>query len=64
MVTNQKVLSNRASGKSRLYGVRSIMTAVSIASQKGGALLSSLKVLALYNAERRGVAANQPLGTS
>jgi hypothetical protein len=53
MVTNQKVLSNRASDKSRLFGVGSIMTAVSIALQKGGTLHTYQKVLALYNAERR-----------
>jgi hypothetical protein len=44
MVTNQKVLSNRASGKSRVSRVGSIMTALSIALQKGGTrtLLSSI----------------------
>jgi hypothetical protein len=55
MVTNQKVLSNRASdkSKSRVCGKGSIVTAVRIAFQKGGGRLPSEQGLALYNAERR-----------
>ena len=48
MVTNQKVLSNRASDKSR---VSRIVIAVSRAFQKGGGRLPSEQVLALYIAE-------------
>ena len=48
MVTNQKVLSNRASDKSRVCGKGSIVTAVSIAFQKGGTLYTYQKILALY----------------
>ena len=48
MATNQKVLSNRASDKSRVSGVGSIVTAVSIAFQKGGTLYTYQKILVLY----------------
>ena len=51
MVTNQKVLSNRASDKSRVSRVGSIVIAVSRAFQKGGGRLPSEQVLALYIAE-------------
>ena len=48
MVTNQKVLSNRASDKSRVSRVGSIVTAVISAFQKGGGRLLSEQGLALY----------------
>ena len=48
MVTNQKVLSNRASDKSRVCGKGSIITAVSIAFQKGGGRHISEQGLAPY----------------
>jgi hypothetical protein len=48
MVTNQKVLSNQASDKSRVSRVGSIITAVSRAFQKGGGRLLSEQGLALY----------------
>ena len=51
MATNQKVLSNRASDKSRVSRVGSIVIAVSRAFQKGGGRLPSEQVLALYIAE-------------
>ena len=48
MATNQKVLSNRASDKSRVCGKGSIITAVSIAFQKGGGRHIFEQGLALY----------------
>ena len=48
MVTNQKVLSNRASDKSRVSRVGSIVIAVSRAFQKGGGRLLSEQGLAPY----------------
>ena len=48
MATNQKVLSNRASDKSRVSRVGSIVIAVSRAFQKGGGLLLSEQGLAPY----------------
>ena len=48
MATNQKVLSNRASDKSRVSRVGSIVAAVSIAFQKGGTLYTYQKILTLY----------------
>ena len=48
MATNQKVLSNRASDKSRVSRVGSIVIAVSRAFQKGGGRHISEQGLALY----------------
>jgi hypothetical protein len=61
MVTNQKVLSNRASNKSRVHRVGSIMTAVLSAFPERWYTPVICEGLGLYNAERRCVAAKQPL---